>query len=191
MTVTIRVNITIISTPTTLYCFSITLFFLIISRFVKYTSPSIQSIIIHYATITIFWYIHTVYLLSQVKKLPCTSLYQSRNLSTGTISWNVSLCFSDTVFLFSALTQITALPAHFSAWGKLGAGEVLCQTLWLTTKLVTTVCPTVLTETGVDSKNKYISWRLNSFVILLCSSSAPPLLMFTNQSDQNQKSKSN
>lgn len=31
-------------------------------------------------------------------KLPCTSLYQSRNLSTGRISWDVSLCFSDTVF---------------------------------------------------------------------------------------------
>lgn len=36
--------------------------------------------------------------------------------------------------MFSALTHVTAPPAHFSAWGKLDADEVLCQTLWLTTK---------------------------------------------------------
>lgn len=75
-----------------------------------------------------------MYLLSQVKKLPCTSPYQSRNLSTETTSWDVSFSFSNNVFLFSVLTQTPALPAHFSAWGKLDADEVLCQTLWLATK---------------------------------------------------------
>lgn len=42
-------------------------------------------------------------------------------------------CESQPFLEFSALTHITALPANSSARGKLDA-DVLCQTLWLTTK---------------------------------------------------------
>lgn len=42
-------------------------------------------------------------------------------------------CESQPFLEFSALTHITAQPANSSARGKLDA-DVLCQTLWLTTK---------------------------------------------------------
>lgn len=108
---------------------------------------------------------HICTVLPQATKLSCISPssplqpFQSKNLVTGRISWNVSLCFSNP---FSAVTQFPLLGAHFSAWGKLDADEVLCQTLWLTTKKsdftnVVAVCPAVLTETGVDSLHLHSS----------------------------------
>lgn len=60
------------------------------ARSVMLTRSKIQSLVNCIFDSFLTWHI---YLIWQVTKLPCTSPSQSRNLSTGTTSWDVSLSF--------------------------------------------------------------------------------------------------
>lgn len=79
-------------------------------------------------------------------KLPCISLYKSRSLSTGTISWDVSLsCF----LLWHTSLLPLLISVHEANWMLMKFSVRPCgwpQNLIL----VTTVCPTVLTEMGTE-----------------------------------------
>lgn len=69
----------------------------------------------------------------------------------------------ESLILFSAVTQFTPLGAYFCARSKLGADDVLRQTLWLTTKSDCRNC-CMFAETGIDYICTALWFRCFSFV---------------------------